>query len=117
MHKALLEIARIDYERDHGPVGGPGALLQLLVGDEAFAWLHPLSELAARADELIEEAEIPADEASAIARTAAQILTPDESATGFARRYYEALQASPDVVFAHASAQKAIAALGSATRS
>jgi hypothetical protein len=111
VHKALLAIARADYERDHGPVAGPGALLQLLVRDEAFAWLHPVSELAARADELQEEAELPAAEVSAIARTAAQLLSPDEASTGFARRYFEALQASPDAVLAHAGAKRAIAAL------
>jgi hypothetical protein len=111
VHKTLLAIARAEYEGEHGEIAGPGALLQLLIRDEAFAWLHPVSELAARADELIEEDELPEAEATAIARTANELLTPDEHGTGFAKRYFEALQSSPDVVMAHAAARRAIAAL------
>jgi hypothetical protein len=111
VHKALLTIARDDYELEHGPVGGPGRLLQLLVHDEAFAWLHPVSELAARADELLEEEVIPPAELTAIAQAAAELLTPDEGGTGFAKRYFDALQASPDVVMAHAAARRAVQAL------
>jgi hypothetical protein len=114
VHKALLAVARAEYEREHGDVGGPGALLQLLIHDEAFAWLHPVSELAARADELLEEADLPDAEMAGIARAAGELLTPDEDGTGFAKRYFEALQASPDVVLAHAEARRAIAALGGA---
>jgi hypothetical protein len=112
VHKALLAVARTEYEREHGPVASPGALLQLLVHDAAFVWLHPVSELAARADELLEEADLPVAEVSALARTAAEILTPDEAGAGFAKRYFDALQASPDVVLAHAGARRAVKALG-----
>jgi hypothetical protein len=114
VHKALLAIARAEYEGVHGPIAGAGALLQLLIGDEAFAWLHPLSELAARADELVEEPETPAAELSAIARTAAELLAPDEAGPGFAKRYFDAIQGSPDVAMAHAQARRAITALSAA---
>jgi hypothetical protein len=112
VHKALLTIARAEYESVHGPVAGPGALLQLLISDEAFAWLHPVSELAARADELLEEPTIPDAELSAIARAAAGLLAPDEAGSGFAKRYFDAIQASPEVAMAHAQARRAITALG-----
>lgn len=111
VHKALLAIARSEYEAEHGPIAGPGALLQLLIGDEAFAWLHPVSELAARADELVEEPTIPPAELSAIARAAAGLLAPDEAGAGFAKRYFDAIQSSPDVAMAHAAARRAITAL------
>jgi len=106
LHKTLLAIARAEYESAHGPVGGPGALLHLLINDPAFAWLHPVSELAARADELLEEDELPDVEATALERTAAELLVPDENGAGFARKYFEALQAEPDVVMAHAELRK-----------
>jgi hypothetical protein len=112
VHKALLAIAREEYEGTHGPIAGPGALLQLLIGDEAFAWLHPVSELAARADELLEEPTIPAAELSAIARAAGGLLAPDEAGSGFAKRYFDAIQSSPEVAMAHAQARRAITALG-----
>lgn len=111
VHKALLAIARAEYEGEHGPVAGPGALLQLLIHDEAFAWLHPVSELAARADELLEQDAIPEAEVAAIARAAGELLTPDEAGTGFANRYFDALQGSPEVVMAHAGARRAVDAL------
>jgi hypothetical protein len=111
VHKALLAVARADYEREHDPVPSPGALLQLLIHDEAFAWLHPVSELAARADELAEEEEIPDAEVAAVARVAGELLRPDENGTGFGKRYFDALQTSPDVVLAHAEARRAIEAL------
>jgi hypothetical protein len=114
VHKALLAIARAEYEGVHGPIGSPGALLQLLIGDEAFAWLHPVSELAARADELVEEPEIPDAELAAMARTAADLLAPDETGSGFAKRYFDAIQDSPDVAMAHAQARRAITALSAA---
>jgi hypothetical protein len=112
VHKGLLAIARDEYELTHEPVAGPAALLHLLVHDEAFAWLHPVSELAARVDELLEEPEIPDAEISAIRRAADELFTPDEGGTGFGRKYFEALQRSPDVVMAHAGARRAISALG-----
>ncbi|HEY6462709.1 MAG TPA: hypothetical protein VIY73_21215 [Polyangiaceae bacterium] len=111
VHKALLAIARAEYEGEHGPVATPGALLQLLIHDGSFAWLHPVSELAARADELAEEDDLPDAEAAAIADAASGLLAPDENGTGFARRYFEALQASPEVVMAHGEARRAIVAL------
>jgi hypothetical protein len=111
VHKALLAIARSDYEGEHGPVASPGALLQLLIHDEHFAWLHAVSELAARADELAEADEVAGDEMAALARTAEELLTPDEGGAGFAKRYFDAIQASPDVAMAHAEARRAIGAV------
>jgi hypothetical protein len=111
VHKALIAVARIDYEREHGAIGGPGAFLQLLVHDEAFAWLHPVSELAARADELLEESEVPIAELSALAHATGELLSPDESGTGFPKRYFDSIQSSPDVAIAHAQARRAVATL------
>lgn len=117
VHKALLTIARDEYEGEHGPIESPGALLQLLIKDEAFAWLHPVSELAASADELAEEKEIREPDAVAIAKTAEGLLTPGEHGEGFAKKYWDAMQRSPDVVLAHAHARRAIVALGTKTAS
>ncbi len=108
VHKALLAIAQSDYEGEHGPVTSPGALLQLLIHDEHFAWLRAVSELAAHADELSEDDEVAGDEIAPLARTAAELLTPDEEGAGFAKRYFDAIQASPDVAMAHAQARRAI---------
>src|SRR5712692_9967985 len=54
LHLALTKETQVAYERQHGPVQGPGELLQLLIRHPDFAWLHPLSELMAVADELLD---------------------------------------------------------------
>src|SRR6476659_11198954 len=55
LHKALIERERAAYERSHGAVS-PAEMLQLLIRDSAFSWLHPISELIVRVDELISNA-------------------------------------------------------------
>ena len=51
VHKALLEDARIRYEREQGRIEGSGALLRLVLNDPWFAWLLPLSGLVVQIDE------------------------------------------------------------------
>jgi len=111
VHKALLAIARAGYERTHGLAPTPGELLQLLIRDDGFAWLRSVSDLAARTGELLGKKAIPQADVSAIARDAGELLTPNEVGTGFAKKYFDALQSSPDVAMAHAGARLAIAAL------
>ena len=54
LHKVLLDDARVAYELDRGRVGSVGNLLQLVISDPWFAWLHALSELIVRIDETVE---------------------------------------------------------------
>jgi catechol 2,3-dioxygenase len=48
LHKVLLDDARAAYEMDRGRIGSNATLLQLVINDPWFAWLHPLSELVVR---------------------------------------------------------------------
>lgn len=113
VHKALLEQERIRYEREVGPVGSPGRLLQLVISDPWFAWLHPLTELVVQIDELMAAKE-PAPEGSgeALLAQAKRVLSPSAEGDAFQQRYVVAMQASPDVVLAHAEATRRMAALG-----
>ena len=52
LHKALLDDAKSAYEMDRGRIASAGALLQLVIHDPWFAWLHQLSELVVRIDEM-----------------------------------------------------------------
>ena len=101
LHKTLLDWERTAYERIHGRVSG-NALLQAIMKDPQFGWLHPMSGLIVRIDETLEneEPDVPAD-VSAILAQARMLVSPDESGTGYAQRYDAALQDSPDAVFAH----------------
>jgi catechol 2,3-dioxygenase len=107
LHKVLLEDARHAYEMDRGRVGSTANLLQLVINDPWFAWLHALSELVVRMDQTV-EAESPATEsdAAALVEQVGGLLTASESGDGFSRRYYEALQRQPAVVLAHAEVRR-----------
>jgi catechol 2,3-dioxygenase len=112
LHKVLLEDARHAYEMDRGRVGSTANLLQLVINDPWFAWLHALSELVIRIDQAV-EVESPATEADAAAlvEQVGGLLTASETGDGFARRYYEALQRQPAVVLAHADVRRRLKAM------
>jgi hypothetical protein len=101
LHKALLETERQDYEQVHGRVSS-GELLQLVINHVQFAWLHAISELVVRIDEML-DAEEPAtaDEAGLLLAQARALLKSSETGDEFERRYYAALQREPAAVLAH----------------
>ena len=107
LHKVLLDDARAAYEMDRGRIGSNATLLQLVINDPWFAWLHPLSELVVRIDETIEP-DSPATEGDGLAlvEQVERLLAPAEHGETFARRYFEALQRQPSVVLAHADVRR-----------
>ena len=109
LHKVLLDDARAAYEMDRGRVPSNASLLQLVINDPWFAWLHSLSELVVRIDETI-ETDSPATDADAAALIdeVEKLLTASETGEGFQRRYYDALQRQPAVVMAHADVRRVI---------
>lgn len=100
LHKTLLNAERAVYERVYGQVTG-GELLQLIIGDEHFAWLHTISELIVRMDEMLEAEEPTAGEAQSLFARARATLNPSEEGDEFRRKYFAALQRDPDAVLAH----------------
>src|SRR3954468_2889207 len=105
LHKVLLEDERAAYERVHGPVTS-GELLQLVISHEQFAWLHAISELVVRIDEMFDADEPPTTEAAAsLVAQARDLLTPAEAGSEFARKYFAALQREPAAVLAHREAR------------
>lgn len=110
VHKALLEDARIRYEREQGRIEGSGALLRLVLHDPWFDWLHPLSELVVQIDELLAADDPKANDGAALLSQARALLRPDASGNGFQRRYHRAIQDAPDVLIAHVAAGKVMGA-------
>ena len=106
VHKALLEDARIRYEREQGRIEGSGALLRLVLNDPWFDWLHPLSGLVVQIDELLAADDAKANDGVALLSQARTLLRPDASGNGFQRRYHRAVQDAPDVLIAHVAAGK-----------
>jgi hypothetical protein len=107
LHKVLLDRQHRAYERRHGPVA-PTQLLQLLLHDEQFAWLRPLSGLMARIDEALDDdSEVSRTGVERLFRDVEALLRSDRAGT-FETRYRDALQESPEVVMAHADVVKAL---------
>ena len=111
LHKALLEDSKAQYEMDRGRVAGAGALLQLVINDPWFAWLHQISEIIVRIDELT-VAESPGAEADArtLIDQIDKLLVPSEGGDTFSRRYFEAIQRQPAVVLAHGDVKRVLKA-------
>jgi|SRR5271163_1748958 len=112
LHKTLLDSERATYERDIARIGSSGELLKLVLYDPWFAWLHELSEFIVLIDETVDAQEPPQGiDAERLIAQAWELLAPNENGTGFAKRYFEALQRDPDVVLAHGRMRKVLSGL------
>jgi hypothetical protein len=102
LHKALLEMERRDYEREHGVVN-VGELFRLVVDDPQFSWLHNISEFVVRLDEtLTGKAPVTSADAETAFNLARKMFTPTESGDTFQKQYFHAIQRDPAVVMDHA---------------
>jgi hypothetical protein len=107
LHKVLLDSERASYEAAFGPVTSPYQFLHLVMSDPWFAWLAPVTQLIAAMDIALDAREpLTAANVEALAEQARTLLVATETGEGFSRHYDEALQRSPDVVFAHAAAAR-----------
>jgi hypothetical protein len=101
LHKTLLDWERAAYERVHGRVTA-SQLLRVIVEDQQFAWLRPISELIVRIDTTVEAEDTDGSaDVEAIVARAREVAAPDETGSPQAQRYHMALQDHPDAVFAH----------------
>ena len=109
LHKALLEDAKSQYEMDRGRVNGTGALLQLVINDPWFAWLHQISERIVRIDGMtMTDSTSSEADAKALVEQIDKLLVPSEAGDTFARRYFEAIQRQPAVVLAHGDVKRVL---------
>jgi hypothetical protein len=60
LHKALLDSERTSYELVHGTIPSAGSFLQLLINDNWFAWLRPITTLLVQIDESLAAKNPPA---------------------------------------------------------
>ncbi|MBW4517037.1 MAG: hypothetical protein KME11_17655 [Timaviella obliquedivisa GSE-PSE-MK23-08B] len=103
LHKLLLDGERRAYEQTHGRVS-PNELLRLVMHDEWFDWLHPISRLVVEIDDLLKAEEVEIlTHANGLVLQAKTLLNPSEAGNLFEQKYYTAIQREPDVVLAHAS--------------
>ena len=115
LHKVLIDRERAEYERTHGTVS-PAEMLQLLIRDDRFSWLHPISALIVRVDELISNANerrrpnparpaMTSDQVSAetaaLLKETREMLTGPGAPDGFRERYDAVLQRDAAIVLMH----------------
>jgi hypothetical protein len=115
LHKALIDRERAEYEKTHGSVSA-AEMLQLLIQDDRFSWLHPISALIVRVDELISNAsdrrrpnparpamtpDQAGAESAALLRETRDLLTGEGAPDGFRDRYDAALRLDSAIVLMH----------------
>lgn len=100
LHKVLLEMERINYEKVHGQVNS-GELLQLVLNHPQFNWLRMISALVVEIDEALDSDEpVTVSDAESLISQARLLLASPENEE-FKTRYQAALQSEPDAVVAH----------------
>ncbi|MEP6780517.1 MAG: hypothetical protein ABJC26_11555 [Gemmatimonadaceae bacterium] len=103
VHRALLHVERIRYEKVHGRIANNGIFLQLVIGDPFFDWLRPMGQMVLLVDERMEDKENPLQtvEATALLSRSRELLRADEGGDAFQRLYFQALQQSPELAVLH----------------
>ncbi|HEY2337795.1 MAG TPA: hypothetical protein VGI18_10570 [Burkholderiales bacterium] len=105
LHRAIVNFERRDYERRAGEVGA-AAFLRVLIEDQAYAWLRPLSILIVQLDE---DTERPAAEIeAALFDETRALLKIDPAGTPFESRYAWLIEQSPEVAYAHGGVMQAL---------
>ena len=102
VHRSLIDFSRERYELVHGIVPSRSRLLGLLLGDEAFTWLAPLSRLIAEIDELAARDVAPTQAEVEEKRAGAEALTStSDDPNAFGSRYVALLASEPRVAMHH----------------
>jgi hypothetical protein len=107
LHKALLESERVTYEQFNGRI----LYFQLVVGDEWFSWLRPLSQLIAQIDETLGSKQpVTLEQVNQLLEEVQKLLQPSEQGTTLEKRYYRAIQRDPDVALMHSEVSRLLKA-------
>jgi hypothetical protein len=126
LHRALMENARLDYERERSVKLNPTELLRLLTTDAYFNWLRGLSELMVEIDIIQDAGAAVMTEMQTAVRQAVEhfvvapapattdpdtgYLTVPASADAFAQHYWACVRNDPHVAMAHAGVKQALTA-------
>jgi len=103
LHKALLDSERTSYELVYGTIASPSAFLQLLINDNWFAWLRPVTTLLVQIDEALAAKKPPRTgrDLERLIEDTRALLSPSRELDGFWKRYSGAIQRDPAVAMLH----------------
>jgi len=103
LHKALLDSERVEYEQVHGRVRSNTEFFQLVIGDDWFAWLRPISQLIVQMDDVLNSKEpVTLDQVNTLLDQTSTLLQPAEEGTRLEQNYYLAIQRDPTIAIMHA---------------
>lgn len=106
LHKALLDSERIVYEQANGPIANSGEFFRLVIDDEAFSWLRPISQFIVQIDELLDlrkKDKIEPESAAILLEKARLMIKPNKhSLTPLGEHYFQAIQRDPNIALMHA---------------
>jgi hypothetical protein len=106
LHKVLLDDERKAYEKINGRVETSAQLLNLVMYDSWFDWLHKISETVVKIDELMEDEEATYEDASDILSALRTLFQSGEPESDFFKKYKQALTREPAAVLAHIDVQR-----------
>lgn len=110
VHRGLIDFSRERYELVNGVVRSRSELLGLMLEDEAFAWLRPLSTLIVEIDELAARDASPTETEAEELRARVEALTaPSDDRDAFGSRYVALLASEPHVAMNHGELRAAVA--------
>jgi hypothetical protein len=90
------------YEQEHGRVTNT-EFFRLVLEDQRFAWLRPISQFIVQIDEALDAKEpITMEQASELLAQTKQLLRPAVTGSSLEQKYDQAIQRDPDIAFMHA---------------
>jgi len=109
VHRALIDFSRERYELANGVVRSRTELLDLLLNDEAFVWLRPLSRIIVAIDELAARDVPPtAAETERMRARVEALTTASDDLNAFGSRYVALLASEPRVAMNHGDLRAAV---------
>jgi hypothetical protein len=110
LHKTLLDSERAVYEYEHGRIRSNGQFLRLVLENEWFSWLRPISQFIVQIDEVLSAKEpVTLQRANELLEEVRTLLQPSEEGTASQERYFQAIQREPDVALMHAEVSRLLA--------
>ena len=109
VHRGLMEVSRARFELRNGPVRSNAEFLHLLLNDDAFEWLGPLSRLIVEIDELTVREPTPTEaETAAMRAFVKDFISSSDDGLAFGSRYVGLLASEPRVAIGHLALSAAL---------
>ena len=108
LHKAMLGVQRIEYERAHGRIETSGEFLGLVLNHPDFEWIRALSALIAQLDEWADDDASVESGLGQIVEALRELIRREGSNAAFSAKYWKMVNDEPDVTVAHVKAWRQV---------